>query len=86
MIHSILLFVLVNFYYRKKPSPTPGTTSALLAMGWTLPRFFIEFFRGDADRGLYFNNLLSTGQISGGLIFIIALIVFIRLRRSQHVA
>ncbi len=80
MIHAALLFLLVNWYYRRDPKP--GLTACVLAMGWTLPRFAIEFFRGDADRGLWFGGLVSTGQITGLVIFLVALAIFIHLRRS----
>jgi prolipoprotein diacylglyceryltransferase len=50
-------------------------------MGWTLPRALLEFFRGDADRGIWFGGTTSTGQITGGIIFLVALGVFLMLRQ-----
>lgn len=82
MIHAALLFLLVNRVYRY--SKRPGQTSAVLAMGWTLPRVLIEFFRADLDRGVYFGGAVSTGQIMGVLIFLIGLFAFIRLSRSKN--
>ena len=111
MVHAILLFFFVHWYYNRthprvsggrSPSEAndearcktdvgrgaravsrPGQTICVLAMGWSLPRAFIETFRGDADRGVYFGGLLSTGQITGGLIFLTALAIFLYLRKRK---
>lgn len=92
MIQATALFMLVKWYYgyshevingkaATKKGHMSGETIAVLAMGWTLPRAaVIEWFRGDADRGIWFNNTLSTGQVTGGLIFLVALAVFLTLR------
>jgi phosphatidylglycerol---prolipoprotein diacylglyceryl transferase len=98
MIHAVLLFFLVDWYYQRshevkdgkaisKPGHTEGETIAILAMGWTLPRAaIIEFFRGDADRGLWFGGYVSTGQLTGGIVFLVALAVFIFLRKRAKKA
>ncbi len=85
MIHAVLLFLLVNWFYFKKRH-FPGQTICILAMGWTLPRAFIELFRGDADRGVYFGGLVSTGQITGVLIFLAALATYCYLERRQKLS
>jgi len=36
---------------------------AIFLMYYGLSRFLIEFLRGDEDRGMYFNGLVSTGQV-----------------------
>ncbi len=93
MIHAALLFVLINVYYGKtheirdghsvsRPGHTHGESICVLLMGWTLPRVFLEQFRADSDRGLYFDGMVSTGQITGSLIFVAALIFFIVLRKK----
>ncbi|MBI3540839.1 MAG: prolipoprotein diacylglyceryl transferase [Deltaproteobacteria bacterium] len=75
MIHAVLLFIFINWFYRRK-NRYDGQTTCVLAMGWTLPRMFIELFRGDVDRGVYFHGLLSTGQITGAVVFVTALLLF----------
>ncbi len=75
MIHAALLFVLVNWFYSRRKG-RPGQTACVLAMGWSLPRAFIEFFRGDADRGVYLGGLFSTGQIMGLIVFSAALATY----------
>lgn len=82
MIHALLLFVFINWVYRHRKFP--GQTACVLTMGWTLPRAFIEIFRGDADRGVYFSGLVSTAQITGLVIFVIALITYSRLARRHR--
>lgn len=81
MIHAILLFILVNWVYRRRKFD--GQTTCTLAMGWTLPRVFIEFFRGDLDRGVYF-GILSTGQIMGVLIFTYFLFLYRHLKNATR--
>lgn len=81
MIHAVFLFVLVNWFYKKR-SQYPGQTICVLAMGWALPRALIEFFRGDADRGVYFGGAISTGQITGLAVSLIALLILVYLKRQ----
>ena len=96
MIHATALFFLVNWYYKRsheltdghsvsRPGHKDGETICVLAMGWTIPRMFIEFFRADADRGLWFNSLFSTGQITGALVFLTALTLFLTLRKTRKI-
>ena len=82
MIHAALLFIFINLYYRRRPPA--GVTTCVLVMGWTFPRFLIEFFRGDADRGLYCGGMVSTGQIMGALMFLTALASLLILRKKQR--
>jgi phosphatidylglycerol:prolipoprotein diacylglycerol transferase len=83
MIHAVLLFIFINWFYWKKKS-FAGQTTCLLAMGWALPRALIEFFRGDRDRGLYFGDSLSTGQIMGLTIFFVALAFYLYLNAKNR--
>ncbi len=76
MVHAALLFVFMNWFYRKRGA-YPGETMCVLVMGWALPRAIIEFWRADSDRGLYFNNTISTGQVMGILAFLTGLILYL---------
>ncbi len=80
MIHAGLLFLLVNWVYRRRRFA--GQTACILAIGWSLPRALIEFFRGDADRGVYEGGI-STGQIMGLLTVILFLFLYRHLRRRH---
>src|SRR3989338_4691094 len=83
MIHALLLFALVNWVYRNRRFA--GQATCILAMGWSLPRAFIEFFRGDIDRGVYFGGMISTGQLMGLAIFVFFLVLY-RTLAKRHAA
>lgn len=82
MIHATILFLFMNWIY--KHSRFQGQATSVLIMAWTLPRMFIEYFRGDTDRGVYFGGLISTGQITGGVIFLIGLALYLYFRSRQN--
>jgi phosphatidylglycerol:prolipoprotein diacylglycerol transferase len=46
-------------------------------------RFVIEFFRGDAIRGLYFGGVISTSQIIAIGMFLLSSFMIVRLRRTS---
>lgn len=56
----LICLVLLWFWRRRRFS---GQIFALYLILYSLLRFGDEFLRGDLDRGLYFNGLLSTAQI-----------------------
>lgn len=78
MIHATLLFFFIRWFYTHHKQ-SPGETICALVMGWALPRAFIEFFRGDADRGIYFGGTISTGQITGLSVALAAFILYLYL-------
>lgn len=80
MIHAFLLFVLVNWVYVRRRFA--GQTLCVLAVGWTLPRAFIEFFRADDDRGIWMG--ISTGQIMGVLICAFFVWLYFRLSKKHE--
>jgi prolipoprotein diacylglyceryltransferase len=58
----------------------------LLYMGlYAVARFFLEFLRGDADRGFVFNHLLSTSQFIAILSLVAVVVLAIYLRRQPAV-
>jgi phosphatidylglycerol:prolipoprotein diacylglycerol transferase len=61
MLNAVVMFfvLLAVRKYRK----FYGQICASFLIYYGITRFFLEFFRGDDDRGLFFNNALSTGQI-----------------------
>lgn len=82
MIHAILLFIFGNVYYFKKKNRVPGEFISVMLLGYFIPRFIIEFWRGDTDRGLWFGGLLSTGQIVGLVGSVICLFLLLYLKRQ----
>jgi phosphatidylglycerol:prolipoprotein diacylglycerol transferase len=55
----------------------------LYALLYATLRFIIEFFRGDAVRGLYFGNAVSTSQIIALGMFILSVFMMWRLRTEN---
>jgi phosphatidylglycerol---prolipoprotein diacylglyceryl transferase len=61
IINALILFIVLMFVYKRRKFVGQMTATFLIYLGIT--RFFIEFMRGDSDRGVYFNDAISTGQI-----------------------
>lgn len=57
---TLLIFGLLLWRYRRKTRD--GEIFVLYLGLYGVARFFIEFFRGDEDRGFVFNHLMSTSQ------------------------
>jgi len=87
MIHALVLFVFINLYYFKKKHRVPGEVMSIAFLGYLIPRGIIEFWRADSDRGMWFGDLLSTGQIISwlGVIGFICLLIYLR-RHPQRSA
>jgi len=86
-IHAIILFAGINWFYFAKKKRFQGQCLALMFIFYFIPRGIIEFWRGDADRGIWFGETLSTGQITGlvGTTFFILLYLYLRKRAQQQV-
>lgn len=50
---------------------------------YSVLRFSLEFFRGDAERGLYFGGIVSTSQIIAVLMFVASLGMLWRLGKTR---
>ncbi|HTP03950.1 MAG TPA: prolipoprotein diacylglyceryl transferase [Nitrospirota bacterium] len=55
----------------------------LYSIFYAVLRFSVEFFRGDAVRGLYFGGLISTSQIIAVLMFGFSLFMFWKLGKAE---
>ena len=82
MISALVIFGLIHLIDRKKKFD--GVTTLAFFALYAFFRFFIEFFRGDADRGLYFNGLVSTSQITGVVILVVCSALYFRLKQSSR--
>lgn len=51
---------------------------------YAILRFFVEFYRGDTDRGFYFSGMISTSQIIAIVMVIVSGVMMWRLRKSQQ--
>jgi phosphatidylglycerol:prolipoprotein diacylglycerol transferase len=76
----LLLFAtLVGLSQRKR---FDGQVILTYTLAYAIARFFLEFFRGDADRGFVFDGLLSTSQFIALLLAPAALVLYHQRRRS----
>ncbi len=82
MAADLLLAVLLTWMWRKRVSP-PGTVLWTYVLAYAVIRFLIEFWRGDAVRGLWFGGAMSTSQILSLLGGAAALGILLRNRRMN---
>lgn len=82
MLKAIALFAFFNWYYSRRRFD--GEVLCLFFMIYPVLRALIEFWRGDLDRGVYFDGAVSTAQITGAVIFTMAAISYFFLyKRSK---
>tara|TARA_B100000700_G_scaffold244885_1_gene273164 strand:- start:259 stop:1032 length:774 start_codon:yes stop_codon:yes gene_type:complete len=83
IFEGIILFVLLNFLFRKQFYKSPGLISSLFLIFYSIFRFFIEFTREpDAQIGYIFLNL-TLGQLLSFLFFIFGLFLFYKKNESK---
>lgn len=80
-LNGLVVFVFLNWLYPRRRFD--GQIALLFFILYSTIRFMIEFLRGDADRGLYFHDTISTGQMTGGLVIIFCLICYAILERRS---
>lgn len=88
-IVCLLLFFFLVWLSRRKRFD--GEVILSYAFLYAVARFFLEFFRGDADRGFIMNGLLSTSQfiallvgVSSVILFVIRYLMGVRSRRTNQ--
>jgi phosphatidylglycerol:prolipoprotein diacylglycerol transferase len=84
MVHDLALTTLLAVLWRRRLQP-PGTVFWIYVLIYGLGRGLLEFWRGDAGRGLYFGARLSTSQLLAAAGISLALVMLVRgrlLRRS----
>jgi len=59
-VATLLIFVILLWWYPRKKRD--GQIFLMYLACYAVARFFLEFLRGDEDRGFVFNHLLSTSQ------------------------
>jgi phosphatidylglycerol:prolipoprotein diacylglycerol transferase len=82
----LALFAWLVWFGRRKR--TEGDIILAYTILYAVSRFFLEYFRGDADRGFVFGGLLSTSQFIGSMMFALALLLLVtrhlRLRQPSR--
>ncbi|HEX5482614.1 MAG TPA: prolipoprotein diacylglyceryl transferase [Terriglobia bacterium] len=76
---TLIIFLILWELYRHKKRD--GEIFVAYMMLYAVARFFLEFYRGDPDRGFFFNGLLSTAQVVAIVAFILGIILIFLLRR-----
>ena len=76
-LNSLLILVILLLLYRRKRFH--GQIISVYVLLYAITRFFLEFVRGDADRGSVFGGRLSTSQFLGVLLAVAALGAYLTL-------
>ena len=79
----ILFFFLVWLAGRKR---FEGQIVLAYSILYAVLRFFLEFIRGDSDRGFVFNGLLSTSQFVALIVIIVGLPIYLSRRKASRTA
>lgn len=82
--NDLALACLLTWLWRRKLGP-PGTVFWLYVLLYSVSRGVIEFWRGDAQRGLYFGNQVSTSQLLSlaGIVLALAMLFHGRYQLRQ---
>ena len=78
---TLVIFGILLWQFRRKTRD--GQIFLLYLTLYAVARFFLEFLRGDPDRGFVFNHLLSTSQFIAILAIITAGIIYLKAYRGQ---
>lgn len=62
MLNAVVMWAVVLLTYKYRTFY--GQVLSVFMIYYGVTRFFIEFLRGDEDRGIWLNGMLSTGQIT----------------------
>lgn len=84
MVNAVIMFGVLYFVYKRRKFK--GQVLAVFLIYYAVTRFVIEFFRGDVDRGMYFNNMLSTGQLVMILTLAIGIVTYVVLGKKAKKA
>jgi len=76
IFEGIILFILLNFIFKKQFYKSPGLISAIFLIFYSIFRFFIEFTREPDFQIGYIVFNLTMGQILSVLFFIFGLFLF----------
>ena len=82
IFEGIILFLLLNFIFKKQLYKSPGVISALFLIFYSTFRFFIEFTREPDFQIGYILFNLTMGQILSILFFIFGLFLFYKKNES----
>lgn len=78
-VYGILIFLIC--YWVERHQKFKGQVTVTFLIAYTVFRSFLELFRGDVSRGMYFNNTVSTGQIATGIFLIVGIFIYFFLKK-----
>ncbi len=81
MLNAVVIFVILNWADKKKKFD--GQIFWLGFMLYGVLRAWVEFFRGDIERGLYWHGRISTAQIVGFCILIVGSLMYRHLKKAN---
>ena len=81
---DLILVGILTWLWRRRPEP-PGTVLWVYVIGYGTIRTTLEFWRGDAIRGLWLGNTVSTSQLLSlaGIALAVVMLVLHRRRRRE---
>lgn len=85
MSYDLVLVVVLSFLWRRRLKPA-GMVFWTYVLLYSLGRGTIEFWRGDAHRGVYFGDLVSTSQLIAVATALLAAVVLLRAARQRRQA
>ena len=78
-----ILFLILLAALRKKVFKTPGQLLCVYLVAFGIMRFILEFFRGDLERGVYLDGMISTSQAISLLVVPVSMAFFFYLQRRK---
>ncbi len=85
MVNDLILAVVLTWLWRRRVEPD-GTVMWIYVLLYSVSRGTIEFWRGDAQRGMFFGDSISTSQLFALLGIALASIMLFRGRRRLQAA
>jgi len=82
---DLLLAGVLTLLWRRRPA-VPGTVFWIYVLVYSVMRGTIEFWRGDAQRGVYFGGHVSTTQLIAGAAALLAAAMLLAHRRRARAA
>lgn len=83
MLNALIIFGLLGWVVFRRWK-FQGQIFSLLLILYAVGRFVIEFFRGDADRGVYFDGWISSGQIAMVFFLAVGLVFYGYFKRREY--
>jgi len=83
--NDLLLALVLTWLWNRRVEP-PGTVFWVYVLLYSISRGLIEFFRGDAQRGLFFGDSVSTSQLFALAGVVFAMTMILRGRRQMRAA